>query len=156
MYNIDILTNNTGAHMKRLLLATTLGLTTLAANATCPTSIVGKYVGHGQYIEQKAIHGISVISYMESQIMSITVTSTHMTAIGAFFASTGSGLPAQRDVTGSTLYIFDKNSCMGQMGGNSDPLYFVVSDNGNQLNFIHGKSPVDPHLAMETWELRKQ
>jgi len=142
--------------MKRLLLAATLGLTTLTANATCPTLIVGKYVGYGQYIEQKAIQGISVISYMESQIMSITITSTRMTAISAFFASTGSGLPAQRDVTGSTLYIFDKNSCMGQMGGNSDPLYFVVSDNGNQINFIHGKSPVDPHLAMETWELRKQ
>ena len=142
--------------MKRLLLAATLGLTTLTANATCPTSIVGKYVGYGQYIEQKAIQGISVISYMESQIMSITITSTRMTAIGAFFASTGSGLPAQRDVSGSTLYIFDKNSCMGQLGGNSDPLYFVVSDNGNQINFIHGKSPVDPHLAMETWELRKQ
>jgi hypothetical protein len=142
--------------MKRLLLAATLGLTTLTANATCPTSIVGKYVGYGQYIEQKAINKISVISYMESQITSVTISSTHMTAVGAFFASTGSGLPAQRDVTGSTLYIFDKNTCMGQMGGNSDPLYFVVSDSGNQINFIHGKSPVDPHLAMETWELRKQ
>lgn len=142
--------------MNRLLLAATLGLTTLTANAVCPSSIVGKYVGYGQYTEQQFINKIPVISYLESQIMSVTVTATHMIVVKAFFAATGNGRPAQPDVVGSTLYVFDKTTCVGQMGGNLDPLFFVVSDNGNQLNFIHGKSPVNPRLSMETWELRKQ
>jgi hypothetical protein len=142
--------------MKQLLLATALGLTTLSASATCPTSIVGKYVGHGQYTEQQFINKVPVISYIESQIMSITISATHITAVRAFYASTGNGLPAQIDVTGATLYMFDKNTCTGQMGGNADPLYFVVSDSGNKINFIHGKSPINKNLAIETWELNKQ
>jgi|688.fasta_scaffold166932_4 hypothetical protein len=142
--------------MKRLLLAATLGLTTLTAHATCPKTIIGKYVGYGQYTEQQFINKIPVIGYMESQIMSVTVTNTNMVVVRSYFAATGNGRPAQPDVTGSTLYVFDNTSCVGQMGGNADPLYFVVSDSGNQLNFIHGKSPVTTKLAMETWELKKQ
>ena len=142
--------------MKRLLLATALGLTTLTANATCPSSIVGKYVGHGQYIEQQFINKVPVIGYMESHIMSISITSTQIIAVKAFYAATGNGRIALPDVTGATLYIFDKNTCMGQMGGNLDPLYFVVSDSGNKINFIHGKPPVSSDLSMETWELNKQ
>ena len=142
--------------MKRLLLATALSLTTLTANATCPSSIVGKYVGHGQYIEQQFINKVPVIGYMESHIMSISITSTQIIAVKSFYAATGNGRIALPDVTGATLYIFDKNTCMGQMGGNSDPLYFVVSDSGNKINFIHGKPPVSSDLSMETWELNKQ
>jgi hypothetical protein len=142
--------------MKRLLLAATLGLTSVSANAVCPSSIVGKYVGHGQYTEQQFINKVPIISYIESHIMSISITATHIVAVKTFYAATGNGRIALPDVTGATLYIFDKTTCMGQMGGNADPLYFVVSDSGNTINFIHGKPPVSTDLSMETWELNKQ
>jgi hypothetical protein len=142
--------------MKRLLLAATLGLTTLSAHAVCPSTLNGKYVGSGQYTEQQFINGVSVLSYIEIHVMSVVVTPSSMTVLKEYFAATGANGPALPDTAGAAQYTFDKNTCTGQLGGNNDPMYFAVSDSGRTIKFIHGKGPKDPHLAIEAWELTLQ
>ena len=142
--------------MKRLLLAATLGLTTLTANAVCPTTISGKYSGSGQYTEQNFINNVSVISYIEYHVVSVSVSGSYMNVLKEYYAATGAGGPAAADATGNVIFTFDKNTCTGQLGNNSDPLFFVVSDSGNTIKFIHGKNPKLPYLTAEIWELNKQ
>jgi len=142
--------------MKRLLLATALGLTTLTANAVCPSSISGKYSGSGQYTEQSFINNVAVISYIEYHIVSIVFSGNTMTVVKEYYAATGTGTPAVQETVGVVPFTFDKTTCMGQLGSNTDPMYFTVSDNGNTLKSIHGKAPKSKYLYAELWELNKQ
>jgi hypothetical protein len=142
--------------MKQLLLAATLGLTTLTANAVCPTALTGKYSGSGQYTEQAIINNIPVISYIEYHIVSVSITGFNMTVLKEYYAATGANGPAGVDATGVVPFTFDKTTCTGQLGSNADPLFFVVSDSGNTIKFIHGKNPKTQYLSAELWELNKQ
>jgi hypothetical protein len=142
--------------MKRLLLAATLGLTTLTANAVCPTVISGKYSGTGQYTEQSFINNVSVISYIEYHAVSVIFSGNSLTVVKEFYAATGSGAPAVQESVGVSPFTFDKTTCTGQIGGNSDPMYFVVSDSGNTIKTIHGKAPKSKYLYAEIWEINKQ
>lgn len=142
--------------MKKVLLAAALGLTSLSAYATCPATISGKYSGSGQYTEQSFINNVSVISYIEYHVVSAVVSGSTFTVVKEMYAATGSGLPAANDATGASPFTFDKTTCTGQIGGNNDPLMFVVSDSGNTIKVIHGKAPKSQYLYAETWELTKQ
>jgi len=142
--------------MKRLLLAATLGLTTLSANATCPVALSGKYSGSGQYTEQAFINNVSVISYIEYHIISVIFSGNTMTVVKEYYAATGTGTPAVQEAVGVSPFTFDKNTCMGQMGSNTDPMYYTVSDSGNTIKVIHGKAPKSQYLYAEAWELNKQ
>jgi hypothetical protein len=142
--------------MKRLLLAATLGLTTLSANAVCPATLTGKFSGSGQYTEQSFINNVSVISYIEYHVVSVIFSGNNLTVVKEFYAATGSGAPAVQEAVGVSPFTFDKNTCTGQIGGNSDPMYFVVSDSGNIIKSIHGKAPKSQYLYAEAWELNKQ
>jgi len=142
--------------MKRLLLAATLGLTTVTAHAVCPATISGKYSGSGQYTEQSVINNVSVISYIEYHVVSVLFSGNTMTVLKEYFAATGSGRPAAAENPNSSTVIYDKNTCTGQIGGYNDPLFFVVSDSGNTIKVVHGKSPISKYLYAETWELHKQ
>jgi len=153
---MHILNNYTGAFMKQLLLATTLGLAAVSAHAVCPASISGKYSGSGQYTEQAVINNVPVISYIEYHVVSVVFSGNTMTVIREFFAATGSGQPAAAENPNSSTVMYDKNTCTGQIGGSNDPLFFVVSDSGNTIKVVHGKSPISKYLYAETWELTKQ
>jgi hypothetical protein len=142
--------------MKRLLLAATLGLTTLTANAVCPASLSGKYAGSGEYTEQLFINGVSVLGYMEYHLVSVTITGSSMIVEKEWFAGTGTNGPATAETPGVTPFTFDKNTCTGMLGNLGDPLFFVVTNSGLNIRFIHGKNPRDKHLSAETWELNKQ
>jgi hypothetical protein len=142
--------------MKRLLLAAILGLTTLAANATCPTTISGKYSGSGQYTEQDFVNNVAVISYVEYHIVSVVFSGNSMTVVKEYYAATGTGTPAVQEAVGVVPFTFDKTTCMGQMGSNTDPMYYTVSDSGNTIKVIHGKAPNSKYLYAEQWELNKQ
>lgn len=142
--------------MKRLLLAATLGLTTLTANAVCPATLTGKFSGAGQYTEQSVINNISVISYIEYHVVSVSITGFNMTTLKEYYAATGANGPADVVSTGVVPFTFDKNTCTGQLGSNIDPLFFVVSNSGNTIKFIHGKAPSSQYSSAEMWELTKQ
>ena len=142
--------------MNRLLLATTLSLASLTANATCPSSLSGKYSGAGEYSEQLFINGVSVIGYVEYHIVSITINGSYMSVDKEWYAGTGTNGPANAETPGITPFTFDKTTCTGMLGNLTDPLYFTVSDSGTKIRFIHGKNPKDKHLSAETWELNKQ
>lgn len=142
--------------MKRLLLAATLGLTTLTAHAVCPSTLSGKFAGSGQYTEQSFINNIPVISYIEYHAISVTFSGNSLTVVKEFYAATGSGQPAVQESVGVSPFTFDKTTCTGQIGGNSDPLYFVVGDSGNVIKAVHGKAPSSKYLYAEQWELIKQ
>lgn len=142
--------------MKRLLLATTLGLTTLTANAVCPATLTGKFSGSGQYTEQALINNIPIISYIEYHVVSVIFSGNTMTVAKEYFAATGSGQPASQQTPGASTVMFDKNTCTGQIGGYNDPLFFVVSNSGNTIKVVHGKAPTSKYLYAETWELTRQ
>jgi hypothetical protein len=142
--------------MKHLLLGTALGLTTLTAQAVCPTSISGKYSGSGQYTEQAVINNVPVISYIEYHIVSVIILGANMTVAKEYYAATGSGTPAIPEAVGVVPFIFDRYTCTGQFGSNNDPMYFTVSDSGNTINIVHGKAPNSKYLYAEKWELKKQ
>lgn len=142
--------------MKRLLLASALGLTTLSAHAVCPTSLSGKYSGSGQYTEQAVINNIPVISYIEYHVVSVIIFGTNMTVVKEYYAATGSNTPAAQEAVGVVPFTFDKTTCTGQFGSNNDPMYFVVSDSGNTIKVVHGKAPNSKYLYAEQWELNKQ
>lgn len=142
--------------MKRLLLAATLGLTALTANAVCPSTLTGKFSGSGQYTEQQFINGVSVISYIEYHVVSVSISNGYITVLTEYYAATGSNGPAAADAVGSTPFSFDKTTCTGMMGNTKNPLFFVVSKSGDHIQFIHGKNPTDKHLSAELWELNKQ
>lgn len=142
--------------MKQLLLAATLGLTTLTANAVCPSSISGKYSGTGQYTEQQFINGVSVISYIEYHVVSVSISNGYMTVLTEYYAATGANGPAAADAVGATPFNFDKATCTGLLGNTKNPLFFVVSNSGDRIQFIHGKTPNSKHLSAELWELTKQ
>lgn len=142
--------------MKRLAVASILGLTTLSANAVCPASITGKYSGSGQYTEQALINKTAVISYIEYHVVSVAFSVGTMTIVKEFFAGTGSTAPAMPAAVGVVPFTFDRTTCTGQMGSASDPMYYVVSDNGNTIKVVHGKAPSTPYLYAESWELNKQ
>jgi hypothetical protein len=142
--------------MKRLLLAATLGLTTITANAVCPATITGKFSGSGQYTEQAVINNVPIISYIEYHVVSVIFSGNTMTVSKEFFAATGSGQPATIETPNASTVTFDKNTCTGQIGGYNDPLYFVVSDSGNSIQVVHGKAPNSKYLYAEKWELKRQ
>lgn len=142
--------------MKRLLLATTLSLTTLTANAVCPATLTGKFSGSGQYTEQAVINNIPVISYIEYHVVAVVFTGSTMDVTREYFAATGSGKPAAMETPGSSTVMYDKNTCTGQIGGYNDPLFFVVGNSGNTIKVIHGKAPNSKYLYAETWELTRQ
>ena len=142
--------------MNRLLLATTLSLASLTANAVCPTTLSGKYSGSGQYTEQSFINNVSVISFIEYHVISVSFSGNSLTVVKEYYAATGTGSPAVEESVGVSPFIFDKNTCTGQIGGLNDPLYFVVSDSGNKIRAVHGKAPKSPYLYAEQWELSKQ
>jgi hypothetical protein len=142
--------------MKRLLLATAISLASLTANAVCPTTLSGRYSGSGEYTEQSFLHGVSIITYVEYHVVSVSIANGYVTVLKEYYAGTGTNGPANMESNGVIPFIFDKSTCTGQLGNNKDPLFFVVSDSGNKLNFIHGKNPLDNHLSAETWELTKQ
>ena len=79
-----------------------------------------------------------------------------MTVVKEFFAGTGAGTPAAEQLVKSSSFTFDKNTCVGQIGGYTDPLYFTVSDSGTKIKLVHGKSPRSQYLYAELWELNKQ
>ena len=142
--------------MKRLLLAASLGLTTLTANAVCPATLTGKFSGSGQYTEQAIINNVPVISYLEYHVLSVVFTSNTIYLLIELFAATGRGQPAAMETPNVSSVMFDKNTCTGQIGGYNDPLFFVVSDSGNTIKVVHGKSPKSQYLYAETWELHRQ
>ena len=142
--------------MKRLLLAATLGLATLPANATCPASLTGKYSGSGQYTEQAIINNIPVISYVEYHVVSVIIFGANMTVAKEYSAATGSGTSAISEPIGVVPFSFDRYTCTGQLGSNNDPMYFTVSDSGNTIKIVHGKAPNSKYLYAELWELNKQ
>ena len=142
--------------MKRLLLAATLGLTTLTANAVCPATLTGKFSGAGQYTEQTLINKVPVISYIEYHVVSIILTGSTMEVVREYYAATGSGQPASTQQPNSSTVTFDRYTCTGQIGGYNDPLYFVVSNNGNSIKIVHGMAPASKYLYAETWELTRQ
>jgi uncharacterized protein YfaP (DUF2135 family) len=142
--------------MNRLLLAATLGLTTLTANAVCPTSLSGNYSGSGEYTEQAVINNKAVISYVEYHIVSVNFTTSMMHVIREFYAATGSGGPAVSEITGSVPYTYDRSTCTGQIGSSADPMYFTVGNNGNNVRIVHGKAPKSVYFYAERWDLIKQ
>jgi hypothetical protein len=142
--------------MKRLLLAATLGLTTLTTHAICPSTLTGKFSGSGQYTEQAVISNTPIISYIEYHVVSVIFTGSTMEVVREYFAATGSGQPAAQEMPGASTVMYDKNTCTGQIGGYKDPLYFVVSNSGNTIKIVHGKAPNSKNLYAETWELNKQ
>jgi len=142
--------------MNRLLLAATLGLTTLSANAVCPATLTGNYSGSGEYTEQDVINSKAVISYIEYHIVSINFTANMMNVTREFYAATGSGGPAVADITGSVPYTFDRSTCTGQIGSSADPMYFTVGNNGTNVRIVHGKSPKSVYFYAEKWDLIKQ
>lgn len=142
--------------MKHLLLAATLGLTTLTANATCPVSIAGNYSGSGEYTEQAVINTKAVISYVEYHIVSVNFTTSMMNVTKEFYAATGSGGPAVSEITGSVPYTFDRTTCTGQIGSSADPMYFTVGNSGSNVRIVHGKAPKSVYFYAEQWDLIKQ
>jgi hypothetical protein len=141
--------------MKKLLAASLL-LSAFNANAVCPQSLSGKYVGNGEYTEQSFINKVSVITYVEYHLVSITITGTNMIVEKEWYAGTGTAGPANSETPGITPFNFDKTTCTGLLGNLSDPIYFVVGNSGSDIRFIHGKNPRDNHLSAETWHLIKQ
>lgn len=142
--------------MKKMLVAAALGLTSLTANAVCPTTLSGKFSGSGQYTEEQFINSVSVISYIEYHIISVSISNGYMTVLKEYYAATGANKIAAEESTGTTPFTFDKVTCTGQLGSNTDPLFFTVSDSGNRIQFIRGKIPKSTRLTAEMWELTKQ
>ena len=79
-----------------------------------------------------------------------------MTVVKEYYAATGTGTPAVQDAVGVVPFTFDKTTCMGQLGSNTDPMYFTLSDSGNTFKSVHGKAPTSKYLYAEQWELTKQ
>ena len=96
--------------MNRLLLATTLSLASLTANAVCPTTLSGKYSGSGQYTEQSFINNVSVISFIEYHVISVSFSGNSLTVVKEYYAATGTGSPAVEESVGVSPFIFDKNT----------------------------------------------
>jgi hypothetical protein len=86
----------------------------------------------------------------------VSISNGYLTVLTEYYAATGANGPAAADAVGSTPFSFDKTTCNGLLGNAKNPLFFVVSNSGDHIRFIHGKTPNDKHLSAELWELDKQ